>query len=72
MAFFKRKTPALAYDPKTQEPAVRKSICTGEMTVGFIEKSNGKFHDLMRVDQAGLADFCAQMGIRVDQIKTIY
>ena len=44
MPFFKKKTlPPLPYDPETQEPAVRRSICTGEMTVGFIDKATVPF-----------------------------
>ncbi len=71
MPWFKRKEPAFSYDPNTQQPAVRKSICTGEMTVGFIDKSTGKFTDLMRVDgQAGLDRFMRELG--VEEIKTIY
>ena len=72
MPLFKRKPslPPLSYDPETQEPAVRKSICTGEMTVGFVEKATGKFHDLMLVDAQGLEDFCRRVG--QDKIKTIY
>lgn len=71
MPFFrKNRQPALAYDPETQEPAVRKSICTGEMTVGFLEKKTGQFHELMQVDRQGLEDFCRQCGVQ--EIKTIY
>ena len=43
--------PSFSFDPATQEPAVRRSICTGEMTVGYIDKATGKFHDLMMVDR---------------------
>ena len=71
MPFFKKKAlPPLPYDPQTQEPAVRRSICTGEMTVGFIDKATGKFHDLMMVDSQGLEDFRRQVG--ADEIRTIY
>ena len=71
MPLFRNKPlPRFPFDPKTQEPAVRRSICTGEMTVGFIDKATGKFHDLMMVDSRGLEDFCRQVG--VDEIKTIY
>ena len=71
MSFFKKKqTRAFTFDPSTQEPAVRKSICTGEMTVGFVDKATGAFHDLMMVDRAGLEDFKRQVG--VDTIKEIY
>jgi len=71
MPLFRKKPVAkIAYDPKTQEPAVRRSICTGEMTVGFIDKASGKFQDLMLVDSQGLEDFRRQVG--ADEIKTIY
>ena len=72
MPFFRKKTviPALKYDPARQEPAVRKSICTGEMTVGFIDKDTGKFHDLVMVDHQGLEEFRRQAG--VETLKEIY
>ena len=70
MRFF-RKSPSFSYDPSAQEPAVRKSICTGEMTVGFIDRKTGRFQDVMRVDgQKGLDEFCRSIG--VERIKTIY
>ena len=65
------KKQKIAFDPAKQEPAVRKSICTGEMTVGFIDKETGKFQDLMRVNgQKGLDDFCTELGVK--EIRTIY
>ncbi len=70
MPLFKKKPAPPAYDPEVQEPAVRKSICTGEMTVGYIDKATGKFHDLMMVDSQGLEEFRRQVG--VDEIRTIY
>lgn len=71
MALFKKKQiPALNLDLQRQEPAVRKSICTGEMTVGYIDKSTGAFHDLMMVDREGLEEFKRQVG--VENIKEIY
>ena len=66
-----RKTPDIPYDPETQEPAVRKSICTGEMTVGFIDRRDGKFHEHLCVHtRAELDEFCRSIG--VDSIRTIY
>lgn len=71
MSLFRRRRPAIKYDPQTQQPAVRRSICTGEMTVGFIDRTTGKFTDLMRVDgQKELDAFMADIG--ADEIKTIY
>lgn len=69
--FSRKKAPRFSYDPATQQAAVRRSICTGEMTVGFIDRSTGKFTDLMRVnDQRELEDFMKEIG--VEEIKTIY
>ena len=71
MSLFKRKKrEEIHFDPGTQIPAVRRSICTGEMTVGFIDKATGKFIDLMCVDRKGLEDFMKDIG--VEEIKTIY
>lgn len=71
MALFKKKqAPVLTFDPQRQEPAVRKSICTGEMTVGYMDKATGAFHDLMMVDREGLEEFKRQVG--TENIKEIY
>lgn len=73
MSLFKRapKKPAIEYDPETQQPAVRRSICTGEMTAGFIDRKTGKFRDLMRLDgRDGLERFKKAVG--TDDIREIY
>lgn len=73
MSLFKRrpKAPVMRYDPNAQQPAVRRSICTGEMTAGFIDLKTGKFIDLMRVDgQKGLEAFKRDIG--ADEVKEIY
>ena len=70
MSLFKRRRVEIKFDPDAQQPAVRRSICTGEMTVGFIDRATGKFTDLMCVDQKGLEAFMRDIG--VDEVKTIY
>ena len=73
MPLFHRKTQPVKYDPRLQQPAVRRSICNGEMTVGFIDRKTGKFTDLMMVDgEKGLADFCRSIGVRLEDVQTIY
>ena len=75
MPLFRRekKRAPIPYDPDTQQPAVRRSICTGEMTVGFIDKATGRFHDHMLArDQAELEGFCKSIGVSPDELKTIY
>ncbi len=66
-----KKDDSIPYDPARQEPAVRRSICTGEMTAGFIDRETGQFHDLMRLDgPAALEDFRRRTG--VESLRTIY
>ena len=71
--FRKNSTPKIPYDPATQQPAVRQSICTGEMTVGFVDQNTGRFREYQLArDQKELDDFCRGVGIEPNQIKTIY
>ena len=35
------------YDPKTQRPVIRASICTGERVAGFKDKATGHFTEVM-------------------------
>ncbi len=71
--FRKKGPPAIPYDPETQEPAVRSSICTGEMTVGFIDRKTGKFreYELAR-SQDDVDAFCRRVGVEPKEIKRIY
>lgn len=74
MSFFKKKEPPIIpYDPAAQEPAVRSSICTGEMVAGFIDRKTGKFreYELVR-SRSDLDAFCARAGIKAADIKRIY
>ena len=74
MELFRKKTPpAIPYDPETQEPAVRSSICTGEMTVGFIDRKTGKFREYELARSQGDVDaFCKRVGMEPQDIKRIY
>lgn len=74
MSIFKKKEPPrIPYDPETQQPAVRSSICTGEMTVGFIDRATGKFreYELAR-SQGDIDSFCKRTGTAPEDIKRIY
>lgn len=48
MALFAKK-PKVSFDPELQEPAIRKSICTGELTAGFVDRKTGEFTAVMLV-----------------------
>ena len=71
--FFSRKKPAHSYDPVTQQPALRCSICTGEQVACFISP-DGHFEDvqLIRSPQE-LQAFRSRYGIPADcPIEKIY
>ena len=74
MGIFKRKNAAKpVYDPARQQPAVRKSICTGEMTLGFADRDSGKFHEYMLAHTpAELEKFCRDTDINPEDIREIY
>lgn len=67
----KGKTKSMDYDRSLYEPAVRKSICTGEMTVGFVEIATGKFHDVRLVsNEAEVEEFRKQTGC--EKLRVVY
>ena len=64
MLFGKKKQKHLDYDRENLYPAIRKSICTGEMTVGFKDRRTGKFTDMMMVrGDEELREFMETYGI---------
>ena len=72
--FFSRKKPAHSYDPATQQPALRCSICTGEQVAGFQDLHTGHFTEvqLIRSPQE-LQAFRSRYGIPADcSIEKIY
>lgn len=72
MSLFHRETTP-KYDAAALQPAVRKSYCNREMTLGFIEKSGGRFREYCCANsQAELEAFCRQYGIKPEDLKTIY
>ena len=37
------------YDPETQLPVIRSSICTGEKVAGFRDKESGRFTEVLLI-----------------------
>jgi len=71
--FAKKRHETPKYDPAAEQPAVRRSICTGEMTVGFVDRKTGRFRDvMMAADQRELDDFLRQIGAKPEDLKTLY
>lgn len=70
--FGRKKKPVKKYDPETQEPILKKSICTGETTAGFKDRRTGKYYDIMLIrNQRDLDEFMETYGIE-ETPKTEY
>ena len=72
MGFFGKKRPEPKPDLSGKRPAVRKSICTGEMTGGYIDPDTGKFHELELIPPGGLDAFCKSVNVSPGDVETIY
>lgn len=68
---FRRKSQAKEYDREKYTPMIRRSICTGETSAGFVENETGKFREMMLIKtKDDLEEFKKTYGI--DEIKTQY
>lgn len=76
MKLFSFKKPASRftpepYDPATQEPMIRSSICTGEKVAGFRDKHSGHFTEIMLIrSEKDVEEFKRTYG--VDTLRTEY
>ena len=72
--FNRRRSPSPEpFDLSAQQPAMRQSICTGEITVGYIDRATGKFHDMqLAPDRKAAEDFFRARGAGDAEIKVIY
>ena len=69
---FKKRSKPKRYDPETQQPVLRKSICTGETTAGFRVLKTGRFTEIMLIrTPRDLAEFMEQYGVE-ETPKTVY
>lgn len=68
----KQSYPMLAgFDPAIHEPVIRRSICTGEQTGGYMDRTNGKFIEVMLInDERDLKEF--KQLVHSDDIRTVY
>ena len=58
------------YDPETQKPAIRCSICTGEQVAGFQDLKTGRFLEIQLLRRPeDLEQFKKEYGITEDPKK---
>ena len=68
----RKKIETRSYDRERLEPAIRKSICTGEEVAGFQDKATGRFSSVMLLKSSKDLDaFKTEWGID-GEIKVIY
>lgn len=70
---FGKKKKTFSYDSEIEEPAIRRSICTGEITYGLKDIKGSRFVDMGRaasMDEAYL--FFEKQGIKREDVKIIY
>ena len=72
MGFFsKRKEKVMTYDRSRLAPAIRKSICTGEETFGFIDIRDGHFTDIQLLnDEKEKAEVLRQWNVGSEPGRT--
>jgi hypothetical protein len=62
---------AVPYDPETQRPVIRASICTGERAAGFKNKSDGRFTEVMLIRSVEDEELFKQT-YHIDALETEY
>ena len=74
MSLFHKNSPRpIDYDREKEEPVIRRSICTGEATAGFVDLESGHFRDIQVVrSPLEIREFCERTGIDPEKIRTIY
>lgn len=69
----RKKSKNILYDPSTEEPAIQKSICTGEASLGFLNKETGQFKPYGLADSPDtIAQFALDTGVKPEDLRTIY
>lgn len=67
---FGKKSQKATFYSSIFRPVILSSICTGEKTAGFREKSTGKFIGVEVIrTQEDLKKFCADYGVNEQDIK---
>lgn len=74
MLFRRRKEnmAAISYNPVTQEPVLKASICTGETVAGFRERGSGRFDEVMLIKGESDLGHFMEMYQLTEKPKTIY
>ncbi|MBR2295211.1 MAG: aspartate dehydrogenase [Clostridiales bacterium] len=70
---FGKKKKELSYDRDAEEPVIRRSICTGEITYGIKDRKSQRFRDIGRASSLEEAyGFFEERGIKREEVRIIY
>jgi hypothetical protein len=70
--FHKKKRVVKEYDHERYEPVLRSSICTGETTAGFLDRTNQTYREVLLInDDSDLEEFRETYGIE-GEIRVTY
>lgn len=60
------------YDKESEEPVLRRGICTGELVAGFCSLRNGHFREVMLItSEDDLEKFCRRYAVDRTAMKEI-
>ena len=71
MIFRKKRLFTTEYDPDTQYPVIRASICNGEKVAGFKNKTDGHFTEVLLIRSDADID-AFKKAYSLDEITTEY
>ena len=70
---FRKKSRKLSFDRTLFRPVIRKSICTGEETFGFVRRADGSFMDICLLgDMDARKEILSEYGIAEDEVRIFY
>ena len=73
MRLFRKRIQTVEWDREAYEPAILKSICTGEETFGFIDIRDGHFTDIQLLkDEKEKAEVLRQWNVGPDEVNIFY
>ncbi len=73
MMLKKKRTEVKTYNHEELYPIIRSSICTGEKVAGFKRRDNGKFEEIMLIqNERDMAEFLRMYGLDKADVKVEY
>ena len=72
MKLFQKTKSSGTYDPETEKPMIKASICNGEQVAGFVDVKTGAFHEIMLIRSEDDLDEFRRRYVITGEIGKIY